>query len=38
MQLPKQINYTRKSDLPRGTTCLSAVVSPSNGAIFPIPN
>lgn len=34
MQLPKQINYQRKSDLPRGTSCLSAIISPSNGAVF----
>jgi hypothetical protein len=34
--LPKEINYvgSKPSSLPRGTSCISAVVAPSNGSTF----
>lgn len=34
MSLPKEINYSKTSSLPKGTSTLSCVVSPANGASF----
>jgi hypothetical protein len=34
MSLPKEINYSKTSSLPKGTSSLSCVVSPANGATF----
>lgn len=34
MSLPKEINYSKTSSLPKGTSALSCVVSPANGASF----
>jgi hypothetical protein len=34
MSLPKEINYSKMASLPKGTTSLSIVVSPANGASF----
>ena len=34
MSLPKEINYSKTSSLPKGTSSLSCVVSPANGASF----
>ena len=34
MSLPKEINYSKQSSLPRGTSTTSAVISPANGATF----
>jgi hypothetical protein len=34
MSLPKEINYSKTSSLPKGTSALSCVVSPANGATF----
>lgn len=34
MSLPKEINYSKTSSLPKGTSSLNCVVSPANGATF----
>ena len=34
MSLPKEINYSKTSSLPKGTSMLSCVVSPANGSSF----
>lgn len=34
MSLPKEINYSKQSSLPRGTSSTSAVIAPANGATF----
>ena len=34
MSLPKEINYTKGASLPKGTSALSVVVAPVNGASF----
>jgi hypothetical protein len=34
MSLPKEINYSKQSSLPRGTSTLSAVIAPANGSTF----